>query len=121
DLGQWATELLDQCTYIAEVLDRHAANNFYSQTLAAQKAKVKDPEFTPSAKVIAALNEGSSFFDFTMQNAEQHAEFFANRTGNTAQQALLQTEARESLTRQLAIEEADSLSFPEFVRDYLSI
>ncbi len=56
-----------------------------------------------------------------MQNAEQHAEFFANRTGNTAQQALLQTEARESLTRQLAIEEADSLSFPEFVRDYLSI
>ena len=121
DLRQWATELLDQCTYIAEVLDRHAANNFYSQTLAAQKAKVKDPEFTPSAKVIAALNEGSSFFDFTMQNAEQHAEFFANRTGNTAQQARLQTEARDSLTRQLAIEEADSLGFPEFVRDYLSI
>ena len=121
DLNQWAAELLDQCTYIAKVLDQHAANDAYSQALNAQKAKVQDPELTPSARVIATLNQGQSFFEFTMQNAEQHAEFFANRNGNPAQQAELQTEANNSLARQLAIEEADSLSFPDFVRDYLSI
>ncbi|MGB0996676.1 MAG: glutamate--cysteine ligase [Pseudomonadales bacterium] len=121
ELNQWAAELLDQCTHIAEVLDQHAVNDAYSQALNAQKAKVQDPELTPSARVIATLNQGQSFFEFTMQNAEQHAEFFANRTGNPAQQAELQTEANNSLARQLAIEEADSLSFPDFVRDYLSI
>ena len=121
DLNQWAAELLDQCTHIAAVLDQHAANDAYSQALNAQKAKVQDPELTPSARVIATLNQGQSFFEFTMQNAEQHAEFFANRTGNPTQQAELQTEANSSLARQLAIEEADNLSFPDFVRDYLSI
>jgi hypothetical protein len=56
-----------------------------------------------------------------MGNAKRHAEFFASRTGDKDQQAYLAAEAEESMTRQQTIEEADNLSFPEFVKDYLSI
>ena len=46
---------------------------------------------------------------------------FASRTGDKDQQTHLGAEAEESMTRQQTIEEADNLSFPEFVKDYLSI
>jgi glutamate--cysteine ligase len=120
-LKQWASDLLDQCSHIAEVLDQQTADDLYTRSLNAQKAKVQSPELTPSAQVLAALDEGQSFFEFTMRNAKQHAEFFASRTGDKDQQAYLGVEAEESMTRQQTIEEADKLSFPEFVKDYLSI
>ena len=120
-LKQWASDLLDQCSHIAEVLDQHTADDLYTHSLNAQKAKVQSPELTPSAQVLAALDQGQSFFEFTMRNAKQHAEFFASRTGDKDQQAYLAAEAEESMTRQQTIEEADNLSFPEFVKDYLSI
>ena len=120
-LQQWGEELLEQCTQIAELLDQQTASNLYTHTLNAQKAKVQDPHLTPSAQVIAALANGQSFFDFTMQNAKQHAEFFAQRTGDQQRQAQLHSEAAASLVQQRAIEDADKLSFPEFVDNYLSL
>ena len=56
-----------------------------------------------------------------MQNAKQHAEFFAQRTGDQQRQAQLHSEAAASLVQQRAIEDADKLSFPEFVDNYLSL
>ena len=121
DLNQWATELLDQCAYIAEVLDQHATNDAYSQALNAQKAKVQDPELTPSARVINAQPEASRSLSSPCKMQSSTPSSLPTEPVTQHNRPNCQTEANNSLARQLAIEEADSLSFPDFVRDYLSI
>src|SRR5256885_2991667 len=61
-LRQWARELLDSMTGICEILDRGDAARPYSHSLAAQVAKVEDVALTPSARLMAELAAGESFF-----------------------------------------------------------
>ncbi len=120
-LENWATELLNECTKVAEVMDQHASSTLYGSALAAQLAKVRDPNLTPSAKVVQALTESQSFFHFTMQRARQHADFFAGQPASRGSNARLSAEAHQSLITQSQIEEADHLSFTDFVNDYLEL
>ena len=120
-LRQWATELLTECAKVADLMDQHTDDDLYRSAVDAQLAKVENPDLTPSAKVIQALSEGSSFFQFTMQHARQHAEFFAHQPANAESTARLSAEARESLIKQSQIEAADNMSFTDFVRDYLAL
>ena len=120
-LENWATELLTECTKVAEVMDQHANSTLYGSALAAQLAKVRNPNLTPSAKVVKALGESQSFFHFTMQRARQHADFFAGQPASRGSNARLSAEAHQSLIKQSQIEEADHLSFTDFVNDYLEL
>ena len=120
-LSQWATELLNECAKVADLMDQHTDSDLYRSAVDAQLAKVENPDLTPSAKVIQALGEKRSFFQFTMQHARQHAEFFAHQPANAESTARLSAEARESLIKQSQIEAADNMSFTDFVRDYLAL
>jgi glutamate--cysteine ligase len=102
-------------------MDQHANSTLYGSALAAQLAKVRNPNLTPSAKVVKALGESQSFFHFTMQRARQHADFFAGQPASRGSNARLSAEAHQSLIKQSQIEEADHLSFTDFVNDYLEL
>ena len=56
-LSDWAGELLEACQPIAQAMDDASDNKSdeYRQSLATQVAKVKRPQLTPSAKVIASM------------------------------------------------------------------
>ena len=120
-LQQWATELLAECAKVATLMDQHSNSVLYAHALNAQVEKIGNPDLTPSAKVIQALGDNTSFFQFTMQRAQQHSDFFAAQPADADSQALLSDEARRSLLKQAEIEDADRLSFSDFVHDYLAI
>lgn len=120
-LQQWAAELLAECAKVATLMDQHSNSALYHDTLTAQLAKIENPDLTPSARVIQALGQGTSFFQFTMHRAQQHSDFFATQPVDAESRARLRAEAQRSLIKQSEIERADRLSFSDFVHGYLAI
>lgn len=122
-LTDWAAELLNACEPIAAALD-HAHNGDkldYQNSLQQQQTKISRPQLTPSAKVIAAMATKGSFFHFTMQQAEQLRAHLKATPIEPATLDELEQESAASIKRQGEIEAADSVSFAEFLEDYLAL
>ncbi len=120
-LAEWAAQLLDQCEPIAQALDSAHNSSNYGESLSKQRLKVIHPQRTPSAKILAHLSEHASFFRFTNQQAKKLKEqLLAEPMVEEAQQELEQ-EAAASLVRQQHIENQETLSFPEYLKSYLSL
>jgi glutamate--cysteine ligase len=83
---------------------------------------VETPDATPSARMLAELQRtGSSFFEFVLSIAREHREYFASITPlNDDRRRGYETEARESIDRQRAIENADDISLDEYLEHYFS-
>jgi len=81
-----------------------------------------DPDATPSARIVADLEQtGSSFFEYARSMATCHRDYFASIAPlQEAQQKLLEEEARESLQRQADIEATDNISLDEYLLQYFS-
>lgn len=119
-LRDWAAEVLDAMAPVCEVLDRVRGGG-YTQALAAQRAKVADPELTPSARVLAELRErGESFHQLARRYTESHRAYFLSKTLGEARSAALDREAAASLERQAAIEAADDVDFETFLARYFA-
>ena len=72
----WARELLDSMGGICELLDHGDPARPYGQALAAQAAKIEDVALTPSARLMAELNAGESFFDLGLRMSAAHKAYF---------------------------------------------
>jgi glutamate--cysteine ligase len=89
------------------------------RVLAAQQAKVEDPELTPSAQVLAQMRvRGESFHNFARRHAEAHGRHVAGLALAAERGAQLEGEAVASLARQAALEAADDGDFPIFLDRY---
>ena len=118
-LRNWGGELLNGIERVARLLDRTHGGNHYAQSCASQRAKLLDPTLTPSAQLLADLRrEPQPFTDFALRQSQRHAEYFLSRPLAAAETAKFRTMAEQSLAEQRAIEEADSLSFDEYLADY---
>jgi len=118
----WADEILDGVAAVATQLDRRDDNDTYSQAVAVQRQLVANPDDTPSARIIAEMQEADSgFFPFALAMAQSHREYFASITplGDEVQQAFSE-EVTQSLQRQQDIEASDSISLDEYLRRYFS-
>jgi glutamate--cysteine ligase len=105
---------------VCEALDR-ARGPGYGESLAAQRAKVADPELTPSARVLRELSErGESFHQLARRYTESHRAHFLSKSLSETRQAELDREAAASLERQAAIEAADDVDFETFLASYFA-
>ena len=93
-LAEWANEVLDAMSGVCEVLDAATLDRSYSNSLAAQREKVHDPELTPSARILADMR--------------------ANGEGWFVAQA------RESLRLQRELEESDHEPFAAYLARYFA-
>ncbi|HYC08214.1 MAG TPA: glutamate--cysteine ligase, partial [Steroidobacteraceae bacterium] len=75
-MREWARELLDSMSGICDLLDRGDAARPYSQALATQSAKIEDVSLTPSARLLAELSAGESFFDLALRMSATHKAYF---------------------------------------------
>jgi glutamate--cysteine ligase len=117
-LPSWANELLGAMEPLCEALER-ARRGDYRQVLAAQQAKVADPELTPSARVLAEMRaHGESFHAFGRRQAEGHRRHLEKLALPAERQAQLEQEVAASLARQAAIEAADDVDFATFLDRY---
>jgi glutamate--cysteine ligase len=121
-MAQWAAELLDSMEGICELLDHGDPSRPYAESLATQAAKVHDPKRTPSARLLAELEEsGESFFDLALRMSRTHKAYFLELyTPNSERLAEFAAEARDSLGQQRAIEAAEKETFEQYVARYFA-
>ena len=121
-LRNWAAELLRGCHDIATKLDEAQQSNIYSAALAAQQAKLDDSALTPSAQVLKQMeSEQIPFFRFSMNKAIEHAQTMQATQLTPTELANAHQQASESFQKQQAIEDADSVPFEEFLKEYIAI
>jgi glutamate--cysteine ligase len=90
----------------------------YRDAVNVQQKKVDDPSSTPSAQVLAALDQGRSFHEFGLKTSQAHTEHF-RATGLTAQEQKIADQMRDqSLSEQAAIEASDTISFAQYVENF---
>jgi glutamate--cysteine ligase len=121
-VADWANEMLDGVAAVAEQLDHHDDNDTYSQAVALQRQLVANPADTPSARIIAGMQDADSgFFPFALAMARNHRDYFASITplDENVQQAFSE-EVTQSLRRQQDIEASDSIGLDEYLRRYFS-
>ncbi|AMB84148.1 glutamate--cysteine ligase [Pseudomonas agarici] len=119
DMKEWATELLEQIAPLSALLDQSRGGEGYSKALDEQLAKVRDSSLTPSAQVLASMTQHKeSFAQFSMRQSLTHAEYFRSQPLSKEEQAAFEDSARQSLVRQLALEQNEVGDFDVFVGAY---
>jgi glutamate--cysteine ligase len=121
-LRNWALELLDEMRGICELLDQGERDRPYIAALDVQSAKVYDVSLTPAARTLKELEAtGESFFEFASRMSRAHKSYFVDLyPPNELQLAAFRQEAEASLERQAVIERADTLTFDQYLANYLA-
>lgn len=117
-MREWADELLADIAHSAAILDEMEGGDQHERSRQTQVEKVRDASLTPSGRMMTDLREGQvSFFQFALNKARDHATLLSN---GLAPESLARFEkARElSLAEQRHIEESDSVSFDEYLRQW---
>jgi glutamate--cysteine ligase len=106
---------------VAGLLDSALDSGEYTHSLADQFAKVADPELTPSARVLREMREQDTpFFRLALAYSERWADYFRKRPLAPEIQAAFEQETRQSLQDQEAIEQADDISFEQYLDNFFS-
>jgi glutamate--cysteine ligase len=120
-MRDWARELLDAMAGICDVLDHGDAARPYTQALATQRAKIEEVALTPSARLLAELSAGESFFDLALRMSATHKAYFLDLyPPNEERLREFSREARESLAAQQTIEAADRGTFKQYLARYFA-
>lgn len=119
-LAEWAAEILDGVTAVAEQLDSGSQESAYTAAVEAQRDLLRRPETTPSAMILERLRrERTGFFRFALERARETRDYFlALPPLDDERQHALEEEARDSLDRQARIEAADDITFEEYLANY---
>jgi glutamate--cysteine ligase len=121
-LTAWAEELLEQCKPIAASLDAAHRSSDYSAALANAEARLKNPALTPSARVLAAMQEShdNCFVDFIRTRSINTRNSLLALPWSGAQQARFEALTQKSLDDQRAIEVADTMTFEAYREQYVA-
>jgi len=118
---EWGGEILAAMGLLAEMLDTDQAERPYGQALKQFDDAIAEPELTPSARVLAEMQENQEpFFRFAMRTSLSHRDRFLGCPLDPAQDAFFQNLSVRSLDQQRDIEADDKLSFEEYLNDYLA-
>lgn len=91
----------------------------HARAIAAQRAKLDDPERTPSARVLATMRaRGQSFLAFGLEESRAHAAYFRARPLSDAAAREAHALSERSLAEQAELESKDAGSFDAFVAAY---
>jgi len=120
-LRDWAREILDKVLAVAGILDEDDDAG-YATAVRHMQQLVDDAALTPSARVLAELEQtGSSFFAYGLDMAKCHRDYFASIAPLPEERAaVFAGEAAMSLARQDEIEAGDTISLDEYLDRYFS-
>ena len=118
-LAQWGHELLDQIAPYAALYDSAVGGAAYADALAAQRAKLDQPDTTPSARLLADLKgSGLSFHDFSLALSRKHADALRAQPLPADVATAYQQAAAQSAAEQLRLEQSDTEDFDTYVSRY---
>jgi glutamate--cysteine ligase len=117
----WASELCDAMQGICETLDEDEPDQPYRRALARQYEVVRDPDCTPSARMLAEMRaEGVGFFHYAMRKSQELRRYFDALPLPDDSKQLFTAAAQDSHERQRTIEASDDLSFDEYLWRYFA-
>ena len=120
-LRHWAEELMQALAGPAELLDQLRDGTPYADALRASHAMVRDPELTPSARVLAEMRDREeNFIEFAMRVSTGHQRHFLGQPLDPELRERFETIARQSIDEQGAIEAADDIPFEEYLDRYFT-
>jgi len=120
-LKEWAEDICQAMAGVCEILDMGCPDRPYSDSLAVLQEVARDPERTPSARMLAEMQGNKEgFFDFALRKSNQHREYFAGLQVDPQRQALFRTMAENSLQKQREIEASDEEAFDSFLDRYFA-
>jgi len=120
-LRDWANEIFEQMSAGCDLLDKDAERHCYCDALQRQRAKLADPDLTPSARMLAEMDQnGEEFYHFALRKSRQHQQWFDERPLEDEKRLQFETLARESIEKQRAIEAADKIPFETFLQEYFA-
>ena len=118
-LQDWAIELCNRMKGVAKLLDLANYCENYFSSVKSQLASVFDPDLTPSARMLAEMEENDEgFFHHAQRMSKHHYRYY--KTHELAEDKLKFFEqlAEDSQNRQKQIEQQDEMSFDEYLEDY---
>ena len=118
-LTQWGHELLEQIAPYAALYDSALGGTAYADALAAQRAKLDQPDTTPSARLLADLKaSGLSFHDFSLALSRKQADALRAEPLPADIAAAYEQAAAQSTAEQLRLEQSDTEDFDTYVARY---
>ena len=118
---QWAQGHLDNMLQVARLFDSAYQHDAHSKVVKQQMEKLRDPQLTPSARVLRQLSEhGQSFFQFAMHCALEQEQHFRNNPLSPEESVPFLHEARRSLDEQLRLEASDKVSFEQYLEHFFA-
>jgi len=120
-LKNWAHEILQSMQTICEILDNNNPEKPYSHALKQQCDVVKNPDLTPSAKILDGMrSQKQPFGRFGLEISELNKQYFIQNKLDTVTTQQFDEMAIDSHNKQKTIENNDSLSFDDFLANYFS-
>ncbi len=118
-LRDWALEICADIAGVCDVLDAGYENKPFSTALAEQVEVIREPEATPSARMLRNMRENKeSFFTFALRQSKKHERFFKTASLEAERKSFFVSEAKMSWQRQVEIESGDKLSFEKYLAKY---
>ncbi|MEO9508050.1 MAG: hypothetical protein ABJG28_02605, partial [Nonlabens ulvanivorans] len=106
---------------IAKILDKANSTDKYQAVLAAELAKINNPELTPSAKILDLLvNQNESLTQVALSLAQQYKDGLLAQDYQVFNEELFIESVKQSHQDQKNIEDSDTLSFDDFLTDYFN-
>ena len=114
-----AGRILDATAKIADTMDAACGGTAYADSQRVQAAKIEDPGLTPSARILAEMQQRQlPFFHLALQYSEEWTEHFRKRGLDAQTLAHFEQVCRESHSEQARVEAADDMDFDSFIDHY---
>lgn len=121
-LTELGGSLLAAIQLTGELLDEIHQTKAYTQAVHAQQQKLEDPAKTPSAQVLAALDEtGLEYTEWVLQKSREHKDEFKRNAERSDIFENLSRRAAGSIIEQQQLEMENASNFDDFLRNYLAI
>ncbi len=120
-LKEWAENILRALEPLCEILDQQLPDKPYSRSLAQQKKLVENPDLTPSAKILAGMQQKQQPFGrYGLDTSAEHQSYFKNLTLDEAVGRQFDDMALMSHSKQQEIEANNEVSFDQFLQNYFA-
>lgn len=121
-LQDWGFQIFDALEPLAQSLDKHAATSIYGPLLARERAKLTQPELTPSAQILNDFqNSGLTFSDWMCERSQAHMQTLQEYELSESQMAAFQAQVKGSINSQSEIEATDTGTFEAYLAAFLRI
>ena len=104
-----------------DVLDRGLDGSPHCKALLVQEEKFKNPDMTPSAKMLAEMkNNDEGFFHLSKRLSEQHLEYFSGIELDAAFESNFHKLSIDTEQQQQDIEKNEQQSFDDYLENYFA-